>query len=122
MDKLYKNRMLVANLIEEVLTNKKTVQSALKEFPHDSHDINIKCAFDALMYRDADEDLRRRIKDYARVQDDYLVEIANILKKNQLLPNNVIARYLKYHKEDLISHDDGSFKSALEKLKRMINF
>lgn len=122
MKNLYKNKLIVSNLIEEVLLDKKTVSAALSEFPNDIEDINIKCAFDALMHREADEDLRKKIRDYAMVQDDYLLEIARILRENKDLPQNVIARYLKYHKDDLISHDDGSFKKAFEKIKRMIHF
>lgn len=122
MQNYYKNRLIVANLIEEVLLGKKTVSKALSEFPKDLQDINVKCAFDALLHREADEDLRSKIKDYSKTQDDYLLEIAKILRENKTLPQNVIQRYLKFHKEDVISHDDGSFKSALEKVKRMINF
>lgn len=122
MQNYYKNRLIVANLIEEVLLEKKTVSMALSEFPKDLQDINVKCAFDALLHREADEDLRAKIKDYSQAQDDYLLEIAKILRENKTLPQNVIQRYLKFHKDDVISHDDGSFKSALEKVKRMINF
>ena len=61
--KIYENRLIVAALIEDVLAGKKTVNEALSLFPHENNDINIKCAFDALMHREADEDLRAKIPD-----------------------------------------------------------
>lgn len=120
--KIYQNRLLVSDLILDVLTDKKTVSDALSLFPKDKNDINIKCAFDALMYREADEDIRAKYKDYAAIQDDYLELISKTLKDNQVLPKNVIARYLKYNKDDLISPKEKTLKDKLKKLKRMINF
>jgi len=119
--KIYQNRLKVAELIEKVITDKLSVADALKNFPKDKNDINIKCAFDALMHREADEDLRKKVKGYKEVQDDYLIEIANILKENQQLPKNIILKYLKYHNQDLISPDKNDFKNTINKLKRMIN-
>ena len=52
--KIYQNRLLVSDLIIDVLTDKKTVQQAISLFPKEKNDINLKCAFDALMYREAD--------------------------------------------------------------------
>ena len=75
--KIYQNRLLVSDLIIDVLTDKKTVQQAISLFPKEKNDINLKCAFDALMYREADEDIRAKYKDYASLQDDY---------RNQLIP------------------------------------
>ncbi len=120
--KIYQDRLLVSDLINEVLCNKKTVQQALLSFPDDSVDVSIKCAFDALVYREADEDLRKKIKDYALVQDDFLAEISQILKENHSLPKNIIERYLKYNQDDLISKKENNFKTVLKKIKRMINF
>lgn len=120
--KIYKNRLMVSDLIIDVLTDKKTVLEAISFFPKDKNDINIKCAFDALMYREADEDYRAKYKDYAQTQDDYLELIARTLKDNENLPKNVIARYLKYNEDDLISSSDKTLKDKLKKLKRMINF
>ncbi len=120
--KIYQNRLLVADLINDVLCNKKSVQDALSLFPDDKNDINIKCAFDALMHREADEDLRAKIRDYAMVQDDFLAQIAEILKENQRLPKNIIASYLKFHSDDLVSEKENNLKTVLKKIKRMINF
>ena len=120
--KIYENRLIVAALIEDVLAGKKTVNEALSLFPHENNDINIKCAFDALMHREADEDLRTKIPDYKETQDEFLMEIASILKENQKLPKNIISQYLKYHSDNLISDNIKNFKDILKQIKRMINF
>ena len=120
--KIYENRLLTADLINDVLTGKKTVQQALSLFPKDNNDINIKCAFDALMHREADEDLRAKIPDYKETQDEFLMEIASILKENQKLPKNIIEQYLKYHNDNLIADSGKTFKDILKQIKRMINF
>lgn len=120
--KIYENRLLVSELILDVVKEIKSVQEALSLFPHDNNDINIKCAFDALLHREADEDLRAKIPDYKETQDEFLLEIARILKENEKLPRNVIAEYLKYHGDNLISPDETKFNNILKKLKRMINF
>ncbi len=119
---LYKNKLMVSDLIFDVLTDKKTVLEAINLFPKDKNDINIKCAFDALIYREADEDLRKKDFDYALLQDEYLELIAQTLKNDQNLPKNVIQRYLEYNKDNLIYKPEKTFKEKLEKLKRMINF
>ena len=120
--KIYQNRLLVSDLIIDVLTDKKTVQQAISLFPKEKNDINLKCAFDALMYREADEDIRAKYKDYASLQDDYLELIVRTLKDNEQLPKNVISRYLKYNSENLLPDEDKTLKQKLKKLKRMINF
>lgn len=120
--KIYQNRLVVSDLIIDVLTDKKTVQQAISLFPKEKNDINLKCAFDALMYREADEDIRAKYKDYASLQDDYLELIARTLKDNEQLPKNVISRYLKYNSENLLPDEDKTLKQKLKKLKRMINF
>ena len=90
-----KNRLYVANLIQNVLTEKITVNQALSNFPDDKTDINLKCAFDALMHREADEDYRNKVSDYAIVQDEYLADLAEFLKNNQDLPKNIIEEYMR---------------------------
>ena len=40
--KIYKNRLFVASLIEDVLSEKISVLDALSKFPKDKNDINIK--------------------------------------------------------------------------------
>ena len=120
--KIYQNRLLVSDLIYDVLVDKKTVQDAVSLFPKDKNDINIKCAFDALIYREADEEIRKKNSDYAQMQDEYLELIAKTLKENEALPKNVIARYLKYNNDDILAGNEKTFRQKLNKLKRMINF
>ena len=120
--KTYKDRLLASDLIFDVLTGKKTVQEALSQLPQNKTDINIKCAFDALMHREADEDLRAKIRGYAEVQDDFLADIAEILKQNRILPKNIIEQYNKFHKDNLIADTEDGIKNVLKKIKRMINF
>ena len=120
--KIFENRIYVSNLINDVIVGRKTVQEALSLFPHDNNDINIKCAFDALMHREADEDLRAKIPDYKETQDEFLMEIASILKENQKLPKNIVEQYLKYHNDNLIADSGKTFKDILKQIKRMINF
>ena len=120
--KIYQNRLLVSDLILDVVTDKKTVQQALKLFPKEKNDINIKCAFDALMHREADEDYRKKVKDYAEVQDEFLVDLAQILKENERLPQNIINRYLTYHKDNVMGEWDKPLEGVLKKFKKMINF
>lgn len=120
--KIYQNRLYVADLINNVLVGKITVYQALSNFPKEKNDINLKCAFDALMHREADEDLREKEPDYAQVQDEFLSDLANILKDNNRMPQNIIDEYEKYHKENLVGEWDKPLKSILKNFKRMINF
>ena len=120
--KIFQNRLLVADLIIDVLKNKKTVLEALSSFPTDRDDINLKCAFDALVHREADEDLREKTPDYKEVQDKFLLDLAEILKNNEQLPQNIISEYLKYHQDDLISKKSSKFKDFIQYIKRMVNF
>jgi len=120
--KIYQNRLLVADLIYDVINGKKSVQEALNLFPQEKNDINLKCAFDALMHREADEDYRASVRDYAQVQDEFLIDLADILKENEQLPENIIKRYLTYHNENIMGEWDKPIKGIVKNFKRMINF
>ena len=120
--KIYQNRLLVSDLILDVICDKITVSQALSRFPKERDDINLKCAFDALVHREADEDLRVRVRDYADVQDEFLADLARILKDNEKLPQNIIEQYQKYHSENLMGDWEKPLKSILKNFKRMINF
>ena len=120
--KIYQNRLLVADLIYDVVNGKKSVQCALNLFPKEKDDINLKCAFDALMHREADEEYRAKVVDYAEIQDEFLADLANVLNQNDPLPQNIIEQYQMYHKENLMGEWDKPLKSILKNFKRMINF
>lgn len=113
---------LVSDLIIRVLTSKISVSQALSNFPKDSKDINLKCAFDALVHYEADEDIRAKVEGYAQIQDEYLECIANTLAKGKPIPNNIAKRYLQYHNDNLISDNKNDIKNIANYLKRMINF
>ena len=120
--KIFENRMFVADLIDQVLVGRISVLDALSRFPKEKNDINIKCAFDALMHREEDEELRKTMADYALIQDEFLSDLSTILKENQKLPKNIVDEYMKYHNEDLVGENLTFIKSVLKNFKRMINF
>jgi hypothetical protein len=113
---------LVSDLIMKVLSSELTVSEALSKFPSGRKDINLKCAFDALMHYEADEDLRKNTPQYAQVQDEYLEQIAQILNNGDDMPQNIINMYLKYHKDNLVSDKKKDIKTIVDYMKRMINF
>jgi len=104
------------------LESKITVSEALEQFPKNNSDINIKCAFDALVYCEADEDYRAKVAGYAEVQDEYLAQIARTLAKNEPLNQNIIKRYLEYNKDNLIFSKEKGFRGFIKYIKRMVNF
>lgn len=122
MESKDKEKILIAQLIENVVLKKQTVAEALKFFPDDRNDIDIKCAFDALIYYEADEEIRKKDADYATAQDEYLIETASLLKENKKLPKNIVENYLKYNNDNLIGDWDNSIKGIINKIKRTINF
>ena len=83
-------RKYVGDLIINVLTDRIIVREAIKLFPQDVRDASIKCAYHALIHREADEDLRRRDLMYRDEQDSYLEQLARILQNGQELPKNII--------------------------------
>ena len=112
----------VSELIYKVLTSDLSVSEALVKFPLSiDKDINLKCAFDALMHYEADEDLRKD-KDYAKMQDDYMEFIAATLFKHESLPVDIVKRYYKYHKDNLLFGNKKGFRGFIEYIKRIINF
>ncbi|MBQ8848503.1 MAG: hypothetical protein IJ003_06120 [Candidatus Gastranaerophilales bacterium] len=120
--KKYQNRLLVSDLIYDVLNKKISVQTALSKFPSDRNDINLKCAFDAILHLEADEDVRNNDSEYAMLQDETLRFIAECFKDNQTLPKNMIKNYLNEHDSDLTGEYLPFIKSVLKNFKRMINF
>ena len=120
--KKYQNRLLVSDLIYDVLNKKISVQTALSKFPSDRNDINLKCAFDAILHLEADEDVRNNDSEYAMLQDETLRFIAECFKDNQTLKKNMIKNYINEHDSDLTGEYLHFIKSVLKNFKRMINF
>ncbi len=115
-------KLLAADIIEDVILKKYSIKEGLEKFPKNRDDIDLKCAFDALFYLEADEDIRKKDADYATIQDEYLLDIAGYLKENKAIPKNIVEQYQKYNKDNLIGDYDTSFKGIMKKIKRMINF
>ena len=122
MQKVIENRIKVGNLILRAVLNKTPVSQLLSIFPKPINDINLKCAFDALVHYEADEDFRSKSSEYAQIQDEYMIEIARTLREGKTLPQNIISEYNKYYKDILISPKETFFTSFINKIKRVINF
>ena len=91
------NRKYVGRLIFSVLTERKNVREAIKLFP-ESKDVNIECAYHALVHYAADEEMRYLDIEYREAQDDYLEFLAQTLSAGKHLPKNIIEEYKPYYK------------------------
>ncbi|MBR1617136.1 hypothetical protein IJ670_03205 [bacterium] len=112
--------IFLASLIKDVLENKKTVQQALGALIKHPQNTNTECVFNALMYREADEDLRKD-EEYKTVQDEYLKNLVDILEKDELISMDILNEYRKYQKF-YIPNNSKDFKSIVKYLKRKISF
>ncbi len=102
------DRLLVANLIRQVLIYNICVREAILRFPKDTDDKSIHAAYHALVHFEADEDLRKRDELYKEEQDDYLEFISNVLEKGEDLPENIIRNYEKYYEYANIPHENNT--------------
>lgn len=92
-----KDKKFVGNLILAVLTERTNVREAIKLFP-ETNDVNIQCAYHALVHYAADEDIRYKDIEYRDAQDDYLEFVAQTLCQGKNLPKNIIDEYKPYYK------------------------
>jgi len=113
-----KNRILVGNLIKQVLLGKIKPSFACGKFPKE-RDLSIESAFYALVHLEADEDLRKNVN-YKNEQDDYLLYIAQILEKGEALPKNIIAQYSKYYEEAPI-YPEITKENIIKRINKFIN-
>ncbi len=120
MSDLIQKRQKVAQLIKEVLANKRSVANALIHFPKDANDKSIDVAFWALSHIEADEDIRKNDELYKEEQDNYIKDIAQKLSNGEALSINIINEYLEYYKETPI-YPVINKKTILERLKKFIN-
>ena len=102
-------RKRASDLIFAVLTEKINVLSALKNFPESGGDKSLEAAWHALMHYEADEDIRRRDNEYAKVQEDCLESIAFSLAKGRDLPVNIISAYTSFYKDTPAAKKHGFF-------------
>ncbi len=113
-------RKKVAQLIREVLIGKICVREAINQFPHDIEDESIQASYHALVYFEADEDLRKRDLLYKEEQDSYLMMIAEILDNDEDLPFNIINSYKEFYKSANIPQGN-DFKGKLKSFLKMLN-
>ncbi len=91
-------RKVVASIIMQVLTEKKSVREALLEFPKNCTDNAVGVAWHALIHLEADENISQKDSVFHEVQIDFLEGLHNILSEGKDLPENLINEYNKYHK------------------------
>jgi hypothetical protein len=113
------NRKYVGRLIYSVLTEHTNVREAIKHFP-ESKDINIECAYHALVHYAADEEMRYKDIEYREAQDDYLEFLAQTLSEGKYLPKNIIEEYKPYYKGMAMPWQEG-LNGFWKEFKRFIN-
>ena len=114
-----KNRKFVGRLIFAVLTERTSVREAIKLFP-ETKDVNIECAYHALVHYAADEEMRYRDVEYREAQDDYLEFLAQTLSEGKYLPKNIIEEYKPYYKGISSVWIEG-LNGFMKEFKRFIN-
>lgn len=113
------DRKFIGRLIYSVLTERINVREAIKMFP-DTKDINIICAYHALVHYAADEEIRYKDIEYRDAQDEYLEFLAQTLSEGKYLPKNIIEEYKPYYKGVSRPWDEG-IKGFWNEFKRFIN-
>lgn len=116
-----KDRIMVSELIVNVLLNKISVKNALLKFPKENNDISLKIVWHALMHFEADEDFSNSDIEFKEIQIDFLETLSDILKTGKELPQNLLAEYEEFHKNIEYSSDDTK-KEFLQNLKRNLFF
>lgn len=112
-------RQLVSELLFEALRRETCVREIIKRFPEDQYDPSIQTAFHAVVYFEADEEMRLRDPAYAAEQNDYIEMIAFTLKKGEALPVNIIQSYKPIHERALIPRSN-TLKAFFKSLMRFI--
>ncbi len=113
-------RQRVARLFYGVLTKKLPVREALLRFPKACEDKTIIASWHALCHLEADEDIRKRDKEYCIEQDEYIEYIANVLEKGESLPENIVNAYIPYHDEPLTPKSNKTLKGIISQLKKFM--
>lgn len=117
---VFSARKYIGKLIIAVLTDKLLVREAIKKFPKNASDASIKCAYHALIHREADEDFRRTDLLYRDEQDNYLEQVAMILQRGEQLPKNIIKNYNQYYRDIKINHSI-EFKKWIKRICKFLN-
>lgn len=117
---VFEDRVLVADLIRQVLISRMCVREAVLNFPRDTQDKSIHAAYHALVHYEADEDLRKRDNLYREEQDDYLEFLSSLLECGEDLPENIIKNYEKYYECANIPHEKNT-KGFLKGFLKFLN-
>ena len=112
------NRKLCARLIQEVLSGYRITREALKRFPKGDADKSVIAAYHALIHYEADEDIRKRDKEYKMEQDLYLKSIAEILATGSQLPENIINSYEEFYEGTVLTEKN----TFIDKFKSIFRF
>lgn len=113
-------RKKVSNTLFSVLSGETTVLSALSHFPKNTYDESVDVCFHILMHLEADEDIRKNDNDYREEQDDFILNIAQILQEGGDVPINIIKEYNDFYKETLI-YPEINKETIISRLKKFIN-
>lgn len=113
-------RKKVSNTLFSVLSGETSVLSALSNFPKNTDDKSVNVCFHILMHLEADEDIRKSDNDYREEQDDFILNIAQILQEGGDIPINIIKEYNDFYKETLI-YPVINKETIISRLKKFIN-
>lgn len=113
-------RKKVSNTLFSVLSGETSVLSALSNFPKNTDDKSVNVCFHILMHLEADEDIRKNDNDYREEQDDFILNIAQILQEGGDIPINIIKEYNDFYKETLI-YPEINKETIISRLKKFIN-
>ncbi len=113
-------RKKVSNTLFSVLSGETSVLSALSNFPKNTDDKSVNVCFHILMHLEADEDIRKSDNDYREEQDDFILNIAQILQEGGDIPINIIKEYNDFYKETLI-YPEINKETIISRLKKFIN-
>ena len=115
-----KLRKEVSNTLFLVLSGQKTVLSALSNFPKNSHDESVDVCFHILMHLEADEDIRKKDEIYREEQDEFILNMAQLLQNGEDIPVNIIKEYNDFYGEILI-YPEMNKENIIARLKKFIN-
>lgn len=115
------NRKFCARLIQEVLSGYRITREALKRFPKGDTDKSVIAAYHALIHYEADEDIRKRDKEYKLEQDIYLKSLAEILATGNPLPENIINSYEEFYKGTVLT-EKNTIWDKIKSIFRFVNF
>lgn len=113
-------RKEVSNLLFSVLSGEKTVLNAVSNFPKNKDDSSVTVCFHILMHLEADEDIRKQDSVYREEQDEFILNIAQILQKGEDIPLNIINEYNEFYDETLI-YPEINKNTIVSRLKKFIN-